>query len=243
MYFPKVHLDQVVLAEELKKLIMTTVANFEGFKKAMKRTGFDDTMSYGSGIVLLFFGASGTGKTMMANAIANHVNKRILLINFPSLGAMNAGENLKFIFREAKINDAILFFDECESIFESRDLGNHSVNLLLTEIERHDGLIIMATNRAFDLDEAMHRRVTLAIEFNKPDPILRERIWQANIPKDLPLAKNVNLKDLAMSFELTGGFIKNAILGALSLAVSRDGEKEACVSQEDLECTSKLFFS
>ena len=39
-----------------------------------------------------------------------------------------------------------------------------SVNLLLTEIERHNGLIIMATNRAYDLDEAMHRRITLAIE-------------------------------------------------------------------------------
>ena len=49
---------------------------------------------------------------------------------------MTAGENFKFIFRESKINDAILFFDECEAIFESRELGGHSVNLLLTEIER-----------------------------------------------------------------------------------------------------------
>ena len=49
---------------------------------------------------------------------------------------MSAGENFKFIFREAKINDAILFFDECEAIFESRDKGNHDVNTLLTEIER-----------------------------------------------------------------------------------------------------------
>ena len=49
---------------------------------------------------------------------------------------MTAGENFKFIFREAKINDAILFFDECEAIFESREMGGHQVNLLLTEIER-----------------------------------------------------------------------------------------------------------
>ena len=59
-----------------------------------------------------------------------------MLINFPSLGSMSAGENFKFIFREAKINDAILFFDECEAIFESREKGGHDVNLLLTEIER-----------------------------------------------------------------------------------------------------------
>ena len=49
---------------------------------------------------------------------------------------MEAGENFKFIFREAKINDAILFFDECEAIFETREHGGHNVNLLLTEIER-----------------------------------------------------------------------------------------------------------
>ncbi len=50
---------------------------------------------------------------------------------------MSAGENFKFIFREAKINDAILFFDECEAIFETRDKGGHDVNMLLTEIERY----------------------------------------------------------------------------------------------------------
>ena len=50
---------------------------------------------------------------------------------------MAAGENFKFIFREAKINDAILFFDECEAIFETREHGGHNVNLLLTEIERY----------------------------------------------------------------------------------------------------------
>ena len=49
---------------------------------------------------------------------------------------MTAGENFKFVFRESKINDAILFFDECEGIFESRDKGGYDVNLLLTEIER-----------------------------------------------------------------------------------------------------------
>ena len=62
---------------------------------------------------------------------------QVLLINFPSLGNMSSGENFKFIFREAKINDAILFFDECEAIFESREKGSHGVNMLLTEIERY----------------------------------------------------------------------------------------------------------
>ena len=61
---------------------------------------------------------------------------QVLLINFPSLGIMSAGENFKFVFRESKINDAILFFDECEAIFETREKGSHNINTLLTEIER-----------------------------------------------------------------------------------------------------------
>ena len=127
---------------------------------------------------------------------------------------MAAGENFKFIFREAKINDAILFFDECEAIFETREHGGHNVNLLLTEIERcvsvclcaytnikeishrHDGLIIMATNRPFDLDEAMHRRITIALEFRQPDHLLRKAIWESHIPAEMKIDKDVNLVSL-----------------------------------------------
>jgi len=112
--------------------------------------------------------------------------------------------------------------------------------MLLTEFERHDGLIIMATNRAFDLDEAMHRRITLAIEFQKPDAILREKIWKANVPASLNLADNVNFKSLAVQFELTGGFIKNALLTSLSRAVSREGEELAIITQDDLVHGCKL---
>ncbi len=48
-----------------------------------------------------------------------------------------------------------MFFDECDSLFESRDKGSKNVNLILTEIERHDGLVLMATNRPHEMDEAM----------------------------------------------------------------------------------------
>ena len=60
---------------------------------------------------------------------------------------MSAGENFKFIFREAKINDAILFFDECEGIFESRDRGGHNINLLLTEIGQLSLCAVIPCNR------------------------------------------------------------------------------------------------
>jgi SpoVK/Ycf46/Vps4 family AAA+-type ATPase len=76
---------------------------------------------------------------------------------------------------------------------------------------RHDGLTILATNRPYDLDEAMQRRITLSIPFRPPDHLLRYKIWKNHIPPKLPLADDVDLHVLSMKFELTGGFIKNGI--------------------------------
>ena len=81
--------------------------------------------------------------------------------------------------------------------------------MLLTEIEKHDGLIILATNRPFDLDEAMQRRITISIGFRQPDHLLRKKIWERHLPPALKLAPDVDMGLLAMKFELTGGFIKN----------------------------------
>lgn len=237
LYFPKVKLENVVIPEPTKKLILSTVSNYEEFKKYRKKFGFEDIVSYGKGIVLLFHGESGTGKTFLANAIANHLQKKILLINFGSLGD-KIGDILKFIFREAKINDALLFFDECESFFETRDKFGSNIQPFLTELERHDGLIILATNRPYDLDEAMHRRITLAIEFKTPDPFLRESIWKKHLPETFH-SKDIDFEKLALNYELTGGLIKNAVLTSLSIAVSRDTQNPV-ITLDDLEKGAKL---
>jgi hypothetical protein len=170
--------------------------------------------------------------------IYRKLNRKILLINFPTLGENTAGNIIKLIFREAKIHNAIIFFDECESLFKSRESGIHNVNMILTELERHEGLSILATNRPSDLDEAMHRRITLAIEFRKPDHILREKIWHSIIPSKLKLAEDVNITELAIKFELTGGFIKNACLSALSFAVARDSTNPIITQDDFLKAAS-----
>jgi SpoVK/Ycf46/Vps4 family AAA+-type ATPase len=170
---------------------------------------------------------------MLANGVATKLNRKILLINFPTLGGNSAGRIIKLIFREAKIHNAIIFFDECESLFQSREKGSSNVNMLLTEIERHDGLSILATNRASDLDEAMYRRISLAIEFCKPDHILREKIWQTLQPAKLKIAEDVDLMQLALKYELTGGFIKNSWLSAVAFAVARDN-KDPVICHDDL---------
>ncbi|CAJ1423930.1 unnamed protein product [Effrenium voratum] len=244
LYLPQTKMESVVLPEETKALITRTVQSLSLFRKSKLQFKLDETIS-SSGLVMLFYGDSGTGKTMTANAIASLLGKKLLLINFPSLGGEQAASFIRMIFRESKINDAVLFFDECESIFESRDRSTQrDVNMLLTELERHDGMIILATNRPFDLDEAMHRRITLAIEFQKPDHVLRRHIWKSLIPANLPLV-DVDLAALAMRYELSGGFIKNAILTALSIACARVQDNSGTVpdvkiTQEDLAKGAQL---
>jgi len=149
----------------------------------------------------------------------------------PSLGGNSSGALIKFLFREARINKALLFFDECEGMFRSRGLGGSQVNMLLTEIERFDGICILATNRPNELDEAMHRRISLAIQFNKPDHILREKIWATLRPPKLPIDDDIDLNHIASRYELTGGLIKNAWLQSIILMKKRGGDK---VSQDDI---------
>jgi SpoVK/Ycf46/Vps4 family AAA+-type ATPase len=68
LYTPTVKLENVILPEDQKKMIVETVTNFDAFAKARKRLGFEEVISYGSGMLVMFYGKSGTGKTMLANA-------------------------------------------------------------------------------------------------------------------------------------------------------------------------------
>ena len=72
---------------------------------------------------------------------------------------------------------------------DTANLHTHSLCLFF----RHDGLIIMATNRPYDLDEAMHRRIMIAVEFRQPDHLLRKAIWQSHIPETMKLGEDVDL--------------------------------------------------
>lgn len=93
-------------------------------------------------------------------------------------------------------------------------------NVLLQEIERFEGVCILATNREITLDSALERRITVKVRFDRPDSVLRERIWRKLLPHQLPLGPDVDLGTLGRE-DLSGGEIKNVILNAARIALHR----------------------
>lgn len=124
---------------------------------------------------------------------ADYLKKRVLLVDLQMLegsrssratkvfgNSPNEDGDIKAVFQEAELSDAVLFFDECEVIFAKREIGGNKIlNLLLCELERYNGIVFLATNKPLDLDEAMHRRITSVYEFKAPDHCQRRLIWQS----------------------------------------------------------------
>jgi SpoVK/Ycf46/Vps4 family AAA+-type ATPase len=88
-------------------------------------------------------------------------------------------------------------------------------------LERFPGIIILTTNHADVFDPALERRIKYKVYFGPPDAQVRTEIWRKHLPKEAPLATDVDLDRLAQEFKLTGGQIANAVLSAASLAASR----------------------
>lgn len=232
---PTVSLEQVVLPPESIALVRGVIEHHSEFVVARQRWGLDDAIGYGRGTLLLFVGEPGVGKTMLAQAIARELGKRLFVVDAVKLVA-EAGRSvegmLDAVFREAVLLDAVLFFDEAEQIFESRSRGNELMSVLLTRLERFEGVGILATNMAEALDPALFRRMLATIRFERPTASQRAEIWRRHLPPALPLAADVDVRELAERYDLTGGLIKNALLVAAHAVVAKG---RAQVTQADLE--------
>jgi SpoVK/Ycf46/Vps4 family AAA+-type ATPase len=238
LYEPKVDLASVVLPAKLKDTVTEAVLYFDKFQAYRKRTNFDEAIAYGVGLTLMFCGPSGTGKTMTANAIAAMLGKKMLLVNFPRLAQVERGQEesaFQSIFREAELSDAIIFFDECESMFAKRSSGGSAqLTELLTELERFEGIVFLATNRPYDLDEAMYRRISEVFGFQPPTHVERAQIWKLVTEHDaIPCEPSIDWDAISLQYELTGGFIKNTVIAALLSAVGRSPESPM-ITQADI---------
>jgi ATPase family protein associated with various cellular activities (AAA)/winged helix domain-containing protein len=183
----------------------------------------------GSGLMVLFAGSSGTGKTMSASVIAREIGLELYRIELASVVSKYIGEtekNLHRIFEAARRANVMLFFDEADALLGRRSevkdahdrYANIEVAYLLQQMEEHDGVIILASNLAKNMDQAFARRMHYVVEFPRPDAPLREKLWQKILPPEVPLGSDVDFPFLARQFELAGGDIKTVALDAAFVA-------------------------
>ena len=195
--------------------------------------GLGEKHSTGLGLAFNFAGPPGTGKTICAEAIATSLGKKLLSVRYAELESMWIGEtpkNVAAVFRMATEENAVLFFDEADSIASRRSTGatqgyqresNTVVNVLLKELESFNGVVIFATNLAVNFDPAFERRIRTHVLFEMPGVDEREQIWRVQVhPEKTPLADDVNFRALAERYPVSGGDIKNAVLKAATMAAS-----------------------
>jgi transitional endoplasmic reticulum ATPase len=186
---------------------------------------------------ILLHGPSGTGKTMLAKAVATESEANFISIKGPELMSKWVGESekgIRDIFRKARqASPCVIFFDEVDSVAPIRGGGmeglggGHSssermMSQLLTEMdgmqEMHDVVVIAATNRIDMMDTALLRpgRFDKIIYIPNPDKNTRERILQIHV-KGKPISDDIDLKRLV---DMTEGFSGADVSSVANTAVS-----------------------
>jgi SpoVK/Ycf46/Vps4 family AAA+-type ATPase len=135
-------------------------------------------------------------------------------------------KNLGKIFDEAQDAHAMLLFDEADSLFGKRTelrtaqdrFANLEVNYILQRMEGFDGVSVLTTNAEAAIDPALQRRLNFRIRFPEPELEEREQLWRRLLPPQAGLHDRVDFRALAERFEMTGGYIKNAVVRAAVIA-------------------------
>ncbi|MFD4633089.1 ATP-binding protein [Streptomyces sp. NPDC058284] len=189
----------------------------------------------GRGVIALFAGDSGTGKTLSAEVVAGELGLDLYVVDLSAVVDKYVGEtekNLERIFVEADRTDAVLLFDEADAVFGKRSevksshdrYANLESAYLLQRLEAFDGIAVLTTNLRANIDDAFTRRLDLVVDFPFPDVEQRVALWRTALA-DTPCEPGMDdeLTRCAKEFELSGGAIRSAAVTAAYLAAGHGG--------------------
>lgn len=199
---------------------------------------------------ILLYGPSGTGKTLLAKAVAHESKANFISIKGPEVMSKWVGESEKAVrelFKKARqVAPTIVFLDELDSIAPMRgtDQGSHVkdsvVNQLLTSIdglESMEGVVVIgATNRPDIIDQGLLRpgRFDRLVLIGSPDEKSRFEIFKIHT-EGMPLDKDVNLKELAKICDRYSGADIEALCREAAMLAIREDEKSKKVSKKHFE--------
>ena len=219
--------DDLVLPEKEHQILRDITAHVKQRARVYESWGFAQKNPRGLGISALFSGASGTGKTTAAEAIAQVLDLDIYRVDLSAIVSKYIGEtekNLRRIFDAAEGGGVILLFDEADSLFgkrsEVKDSHDRNANLevsyLLQRMETYRGLAILTTNLKSSIDQAFMRRIRFIVQFPFPDAAQRAEIWRRCFPSQTPI-EDLDFEKLG-KLSVAGGNIRNIALNAAFIA-------------------------
>ena len=218
--------DDLVLAPEVLAEIDVIKTWMQHSNTIMQDWGLEKSIK--PGYRSLFYGPSGTGKTLTATLIGAELGVDVYRIDLSMVVSKYIGEtekNLANVFDQAQYKNWILFFDEADALFGKRTQtsssndrhANQEISYLLQRVEDYPGIVILATNLKANIDEAFARRFQSLVYFPLPDVAQRQQLWENTLNGRAGLAEGVDLAHLASSYELSGGAITNVVrYGAIS---------------------------
>lgn len=184
----------------------------------------------------LFYGPSGTGKTLTATLIGKEFSREVYRIDLSQVVSKYIGEtekNLEKIFTQAENKNWILLFDEADALFGKRTqtkssndkYANQEVSYLLQRVENFNGLVILTSNFKSNIDDAFLRRFNSIVAFSKPNSLERLKLWQNCVPKTATLADPAILEILAKTYDINGAQIVAAITFACLQTLEENSTK------------------
>jgi hypothetical protein len=223
--------DDLVMPEPNRIQLAELRSRIRHRSRVYNGLGFEHRVSLGMGLIALFTGSSGTGKTMAAELLAREQGVDLYKVDLSAVVSKYVGEtekNLSRVFAEAEDANAIIFFDEADALFgkrgevkEAQDRwANMEVNYLLQRVEEYAGVVILASNLRQNIDDAFMRRIHVICEFPFPAADARFRILTGLFPPGLQRPSDDELMLLTERFKLAGGSLKNVVLDAAFRALT-----------------------
>ena len=232
---PRHELDSLILHQSVRRDIIAGLRAIE-MREELERVWQISRIQPQQGrCILNFYGPPGTGKTRAALGVALRIGKPLYQVDYSAVISKYLGDTAKHIklaFAQARENDAVLFFDEADSLLSKRVSTmescatsiNQNRNVLMQEMDRFDGVVIVTTNLFENYDPALLRRIQRHIKFALPDAAMRRELFALHLPNHSRIEANLEIL-AGLSRGLSGGDILNISLNAIH-AGSTDSDPE-----------------
>lgn len=249
---PRCSFSDVLLKEDTFSEIQNALALYQYHELIFDSWGLSTVIRPSKNLTVNLYGASGTGKTMTANAIAYQLHLPMLMVNYAEIESKYVGEtakNLETLFTFTKSENVVLVFDEADALLskrvtDMRSAADVSVNqtrsVLLRLLDEYEGIILFTTNFIQNFDLAFHRRIMYHIRFDLPDHQLREKLWNHYLVPKFPLLEERQelIGKLADREGFSGADIANAVLKT-AIKIAR-AERAAASCENFMEQLDKI---